>query len=161
MKTLPFVCFSALLGFVHDSVGQDSAHVKRAITPPLVNLQVYPPILVGSSGGVSLTNGSGSGVITGTPSGCVVQQTLAVHSFGNSYGVPYVGEIEIESRRNLRVNGCVGSYTPPTNCSFNRVVFNLTVTVAGVQFDRLGEMYLGDTEIWRTSTAEPTLNGIV
>jgi len=61
----------------------------------------------------------------------------------------------------IKLTGIIGSYTPPTNCSFNRVVLNLTVTVAGVQFDRLGEMYLGDTEIWRTSTAEPTLNGIM
>jgi hypothetical protein len=29
------------------------------------------------------------------------------------------------------------------------------------QFDRLAIMYLGDIEVWRTSTAEPTSNGIV
>lgn len=40
------------------------------------------------------------------------------------------------------------------------MTFNLTATAAGRQFDRLGEIYLGDTEIWRTSTAEPTKNGI-
>ncbi|KAE9968338.1 hypothetical protein BLS_005907 [Venturia inaequalis] len=38
---------------------------------------------------------------------------------------------------------------------------NFTVTSSGRQFDRLAVMYLNDTEIWRTSTAEPTLNGIV
>lgn len=32
---------------------------------------------------------------------------------------------------------------------------NLTVVSEGVQFDRLAIMYLGDTEVWRTSTAEP------
>lgn len=38
---------------------------------------------------------------------------------------------------------------------------NLTVTVRGRQFDRLGMMYLGDTEVFRTSSAEPTYSGIV
>lgn len=33
---------------------------------------------------------------------------------------------------------------------------NFTVVSAGVQYDRLAIMYLGDTEVWRTSTAEPT-----
>lgn len=37
---------------------------------------------------------------------------------------------------------------------------NFTVTSKGRQFDRLALMYLGDTEVWRTSTAEPTANGI-
>src|SRR3954454_13240689 len=37
---------------------------------------------------------------------------------------------------------------------------NFTVTSKGRQFDRLALMYLGDTEVWRTSTAEPTTNGI-
>ena len=32
---------------------------------------------------------------------------------------------------------------------------NMTVTSNGVQFDRLGIMYLGDVEVYRTSTAEP------
>ncbi len=38
-----------------------------------------------------------------------------------------------------------------------------TVTTAGAQFDRLGVMYLGDIEVFRTSTAEPNLipGGIV
>ena len=71
------------------------------------------------------------------------QQTLMVHTFGWSYGIPYVGQ-----------------YTPP-NCDFDRVSFNFTVTSAGRQFDRLGLMFFNDTEIWRTSTAEPTANGII
>lgn len=37
---------------------------------------------------------------------------------------------------------------------------NFTVTSKGRQFDRLALMYFGDTEVWRTSTAEPTKNGI-
>ena len=38
---------------------------------------------------------------------------------------------------------------------------NFTVTSQGRQFDRLALMYLGDIEVFRTSTAEPTVNGIV
>jgi len=37
---------------------------------------------------------------------------------------------------------------------------NFTVTSKGRQFDRLAIMYFNDTEVWRTSTAEPTINGI-
>jgi Peptide N-acetyl-beta-D-glucosaminyl asparaginase amidase A len=37
---------------------------------------------------------------------------------------------------------------------------NFTVTSQGKQYDRLALMYFGDTEVWRTSTAEPTTNGI-
>lgn len=38
---------------------------------------------------------------------------------------------------------------------------NFTVTSRGRQFDRLGLMYLGDIEVFRTSTAEPTASGIL
>lgn len=37
---------------------------------------------------------------------------------------------------------------------------NFTVTSKGRQFDRLAIMYFGDIEVWRTSTSEPTTNGI-
>lgn len=37
---------------------------------------------------------------------------------------------------------------------------NFTVISKGRQFDRLAIMYLNDTEIYRTSTAEPTVHGI-
>lgn len=53
----------------------------------------------------------------------------------------------------------IGSYIPP-ECSFNRVTMNLTVTSKGRQFDRLALMYFNDTEVFRTSTAEPTPDGI-
>jgi hypothetical protein len=68
---------------------------------------------------------------------------LMQHVFAFSYGMPFVS-----------------SYTPPP-CSFNTVTINLTVTSSGRQFDRLALMYLGDIEVFRTSTAEPTATGIV
>ncbi|KAI0868777.1 peptide N-acetyl-beta-D-glucosaminyl asparaginase amidase A-domain-containing protein [Hypoxylon argillaceum] len=67
---------------------------------------------------------------------------LMVHTFANSYGAPFVG-----------------NYTPP-KCDFDHVVINFTTLVQGRQFDRTGVMYLGDNEVWRTSTAEPTSYGI-
>lgn len=73
--------------------------------------------------------------------GC--EAIIMEHTFAFSYGQPFVGE-----------------YNPP-DCAFNRVVFNFTVTSAGRQFDRLGLMFLGDIEVFRTSTAEPTQNGII
>ncbi len=39
-------------------------------------------------------------------------------------------------------------------------MLNFTVTSRGRQFDRLGMLFLGDIEIFRTSTAEPTSQGI-
>ncbi|KAH8645749.1 peptide N-acetyl-beta-D-glucosaminyl asparaginase amidase A-domain-containing protein [Xylariales sp. PMI_506] len=65
------------------------------------------------------------------------------HSFANSYGAPFVG-----------------NYTPPSNCDFNHVTLNFTVEIAGRQYDRWGSMYLGDIEVFSTSTAEPTPTGI-
>ncbi|KAG5955767.1 hypothetical protein E4U58_006962 [Claviceps cyperi] len=73
---------------------------------------------------------------------CVVK--LMEHVFANSYGRPFVA-----------------NYVPPSPSScplastFDRVVVNFTVVSEGRQFDRLATMWLNDTEIWRTSTAEP------
>ncbi|KAF2220197.1 peptide N-acetyl-beta-D-glucosaminyl asparaginase amidase A-domain-containing protein [Elsinoe ampelina] len=78
----------------------------------------------------------------GTAAALTCQSTLVVYSFQNSYGQPYVGP-----------------YTPPS-CNFNKVTWNLTVTSRGRQFDRLGTVSLGPIEVFRTSTAEPTANGI-
>lgn len=53
-----------------------------------------------------------------------------------------------------------GNYEPP-QFDFDTVIMNLTVTSKGRQFDRLALMFLGDIEVFRTSTAEPTANGII
>ncbi|PYI25415.1 peptide-N4-(N-acetyl-beta-D-glucosaminyl) asparaginase amidase N [Aspergillus indologenus CBS 114.80] len=71
------------------------------------------------------------------------ERVLVDYDFGNSYSLPYVG-----------------FYEPP-RCKFDTVRINLTVTSKGRQYDRLAIFYLGDTELWRTSTAEPTSDGIV
>ncbi|KAI9373319.1 peptide N-acetyl-beta-D-glucosaminyl asparaginase amidase A-domain-containing protein [Aspergillus egyptiacus] len=68
---------------------------------------------------------------------------LVDHVFGFSYGHPFLG------------------YYEPPRCDFDTVRLNLTVTSKGRQFDRLAHMYLGDIEVFRTSTAEPTRDGII
>ncbi|KAH0830569.1 peptide N-acetyl-beta-D-glucosaminyl asparaginase amidase A-domain-containing protein [Lanmaoa asiatica] len=54
---------------------------------------------------------------------------------------------------------------PPTNCgepgSWAAVTLNFTVTSNGTQYDRLGVFTFQNTEIWRTSTPEPTHDGII
>lgn len=118
-------------------------YAALAVMPVLRVFQVYPPVLTPTSNGMALSNGQAQDPMVAT-SGCVRSQVLMQHRFGNSYGKPFVS-----------------SYTPPLYCSFNRVTFNITVTSKGRQFDRLGVVYFGSTEIWRTSTAEPTQDGIV
>ncbi|KAF7185411.1 Peptide-N4-(N-acetyl-beta-glucosaminyl)asparagine amidase A [Pseudocercospora fuligena] len=114
----------------------------RQTTKALVEvLQVYTPVLtVASDSALEITDGSSNAsVVIVEPVAPVCEQTLVVHSFGASYGKPYVG-----------------TYEPPP-CSFNRVTWNLTVTSGpGRQFDRLGTVWFGDTELFRTSTAEPS-----
>lgn len=76
------------------------------------------------------------------------EEVLLTHTFANSYGKL----------------ACT-SYSPPTACGqpgdWASVIFNLTTTSIGRQYDRLGQLYLNDVEIWRTSTAEPTKIGII
>lgn len=117
----------------------------RASKSPLLEVfQVYPPVLtVARNGALEITDDTpGEGAQSTGSYQSVCEEVLAVHSFGYSYGQPFIS-----------------SYTSP-GCDFNRVTWNLTVVSAGRQFDRLGIVYLGDTEVFRTSTAEPTANGI-
>ncbi|THA57657.1 peptide-N4-asparagine amidase A [Streptomyces sp. A1136] len=56
-----------------------------------------------------------------------------------------------------------GSYTPPTGCGHDgwaKVVLRLDGEVKGRQYDRLGNLTLGGVEILRTSTPEPSPEGI-
>lgn len=114
------------------------------------------------------------------PSSCQVE--LMDHVFANSYGNPFVGKcytspaskpnaknapftfprlcrsaIRIARSPIGRLTFRAADYEPPSpdSCPFNRVVMNFTVVSEGRQFDRLAIMWLGDTEVWRTSTAEP------
>ncbi|KAF7304886.1 Peptide-N4-(N-acetyl-beta-glucosaminyl)asparagine amidase A [Mycena kentingensis (nom. inval.)] len=56
-------------------------------------------------------------------------------------------------------------FTPPTDCgapgTWAAITLNFTVTSNGTQFDRLGIFTFQNVEIWRTSTPEPTRDGII
>lgn len=101
----------------------------------LQNYEVAQPVLMpyGTSDSDGSTDDDGSL----SEGDCKV--LLMRRDFAWSYGDPFVGQ-----------------YTPP-DCDFNRVVINFTVVSEGRQYDRLAIMYLGDIEVWRTSTAEPTV----
>ncbi|KAK4153210.1 peptide N-acetyl-beta-D-glucosaminyl asparaginase amidase A-domain-containing protein [Chaetomidium leptoderma] len=100
----------------------------------LKTFEVAQPVLM--PGGPAESDGSTRHGTDYSSELCTVQ--LMRHDFAWSYDAPFVGD-----------------YTPP-NCEFNRVVLNFSVVSEGRQFDRLAIMYFGDTEVWRTSTAEPT-----
>lgn len=57
-----------------------------------------------------------------------------------------------------------GTYTPPTGCGspgrWSKVVLRLDGSVAGRQYDRLGYLDIGGVEVFRTSTPEPSQDGI-
>lgn len=109
---------------------------------PLVDFQVYEPVLTPSG--------------TSDQYGCIYTQTLMSYVFSNSYGAPFVGRPS-PSRSNevrLMIVLRVGEYTPPP-CTFNRVTITFTATSSGRQFDRLGLMYLGDIEVWRSELSLP------
>ncbi|CAH7669339.1 peptide N-acetyl-beta-D-glucosaminyl asparaginase amidase A-domain-containing protein, partial [Phakopsora pachyrhizi] len=73
------------------------------------------------------------------------EKILLEHTFENSYGRP------------AKVD-----YSPPAECgppgSWASVIFNLTTTSKGRQYDRLGLMYLDGIEVWRTSTGKELIN---
>ncbi|AEO55901.1 hypothetical protein MYCTH_2300199 [Thermothelomyces thermophilus ATCC 42464] len=100
----------------------------------LKTFEVAQPVLMPD--GPAESDGSTRNATDYSPELCTV--LLMRHDFAWSYDAPFMGE-----------------YTPP-DCEFNRVVLNFSVVSEGRQFDRLAIMYFGDTEVWRTSTAEPT-----
>ncbi|WP_282700009.1 peptide-N4-asparagine amidase [Streptomyces sp. CC219B] len=55
-----------------------------------------------------------------------------------------------------------GRYTPPHGCgdSWSKVVLRLDGKVKGRQYDRLGHVSVGGVEIFRTSTPQPSPDGI-
>lgn len=68
----------------------------------------------------------------------VATVSLGEHTFVNSWGDPYVT-----------------NYFPP-QVEFTHVRITLQVSSFDIQYDRLAKLYIANSEIWRTSTAEPT-----
>lgn len=147
-ECVPAIEWQAVVSYPTFDLVKDAVPVPSATASPssvLEVFQVYQPVLTPSGivDGTVLEDGTGNVAPIAqvvAPSSC--ETLLMDHSFGFSYGKPFIG-----------------NYTPP-KCNFNRVSMNFTVTSRGRQFDRLALMYFGDTEVWRTSTAEPTANGI-
>ncbi|WP_132297056.1 peptide-N4-asparagine amidase [Kribbella sp. VKM Ac-2568] len=54
------------------------------------------------------------------------------------------------------------TYTPPADCRgpWSKVVLRMNGSVKGVQFDRLGHITIGGVGVFRTSTPEPSTDGI-
>ncbi|TVY12620.1 Peptide-N4-(N-acetyl-beta-glucosaminyl)asparagine amidase A [Lachnellula arida] len=75
--------------------------------------------------------------------GTSCEQVVLQYTFAGSYGTPYVG-----------------TYSPPEDCEFTTTIFNLSMTSSGINYDRLGLIYFGDVEVWRTTTAMPVRTGI-
>ncbi|MCX5555824.1 peptide-N4-asparagine amidase [Streptomyces sp. NBC_00038] len=55
-----------------------------------------------------------------------------------------------------------GDYTPPGDCGdrWSKVVLRLDGNVKGRQYDRLGYLHIGGVEVFRTSTPQPSPDGI-
>ncbi|WP_030147326.1 MULTISPECIES: peptide-N4-asparagine amidase [unclassified Streptomyces] len=55
-----------------------------------------------------------------------------------------------------------GTYAPPEGCGerWSKVVLRLDGTVKGRQYDRLGYLHVGGVEVFRTSTPQPSPDGI-
>ncbi|TQE39887.1 peptide-N4-asparagine amidase [Streptomyces ipomoeae] len=55
-----------------------------------------------------------------------------------------------------------GTYAPPGDCgkSWSKVVLRLDGKVKGRQYDRLGYLHIGGVEVFRTSTPQPSPDGI-
>jgi hypothetical protein len=133
-KALPYC---ARASWIHEITAEEK--------PPLNVFEVYtPPRAYGNSLAGGLKEQAEFVATTGGKKKEECQQVLMQHVFDWSYGKPFVGD-----------------YNSPTDCAWTNVLFNLTMTSQGRQFDRLGHLFLGDIEVWRTSTAEPTSHGIV
>ena len=73
---------------------------------------------------------------------------------------PTSGSCKVTLIQNYMFNNftpATGSYAPPAACPgpWSKVVLDWTVSVSGVQFDRLGAIWLGGTEIFHFTTSEP------
>lgn len=67
----------------------------------------------------------------------VFSQQILEYTFANSFGNPFIGTI------------------PLPNVEFTHVMLHMETTSTGIQYDRLGRIFVNGAEIWRTSTSEP------
>ncbi|WP_018351823.1 peptide-N4-asparagine amidase [Longispora albida] len=72
--------------------------------------------------------------------------------------------VQIVDHKFVNFTPFTGTYVPPGGCgaagSWSKVVLDLHGAVKGRQFDRLGALSLGGVTIFKTSTPEPSADGI-
>lgn len=146
-SALPSIAPSADAVSPSSSMSSSSSTASATPTSVIQVFQLDPPIL--GVGRVLVDDGVanssiGAGGVSGA-NGTLCQVTLMEHEFKDSFGQLFVG--------NFTPPACMGTS--------NTVMMNFTVQSKGTQFDRLATMYFGDTEVFRTSTAEPKRAGIV
>ncbi|HET6292585.1 MAG TPA: peptide-N4-asparagine amidase [Kribbella sp.] len=78
--------------------------------------------------------------------------------------VPHTRHCSVEIVRNgfKNFDPYQSTYTPPAACRgpWSKVVLRMEGSVKGVQYDRLGHITIGGVGIFRTSTPEPSTDGI-
>src|SRR3954469_1353613 len=78
--------------------------------------------------------------------------------------VPHTKHCQVEIVRNQFRNfdPYQSTYTPPAACQgpWSKVVLRMHGAVKGVQYDRLGHITIGGVGVFRTSTPEPSTDGI-
>ncbi|MFJ8199548.1 peptide-N4-asparagine amidase [Streptomyces sp. NPDC096152] len=106
--------------------------------------------------------------------GAIGQPTDAPDEFGTDWHDPVTAapSVTVPSGKSCRITLAEarfrdftpyrGTYTPPDGCGdrWSKVVLRLDGNVRGRQYDRLGYLRVGGVEILRTSTPEPSPDGI-
>ena len=108
--------------------------------------------------------------------GCITPATAAPPpaEFGTDYDdprtpapaitVPATKHCSVEIVRNgfRNFDPYQSTYTPPSDCRgpWSKVVLRMNGAVKGVQYDRLGHITIGGVGVFRTSTPEPSADGI-
>ncbi|WP_206685916.1 peptide-N4-asparagine amidase [Kribbella qitaiheensis] len=101
-------------------------------------------------------------------------QVVPPSEFGTDYddprtpappvAVPNTRHCSVEIVRNgfKNFDPYTSTYTPPAGCRgpWSKVVLKMQGSVKGVQYDRLGHITIGGVGVFRTSTPEPSTDGI-
>lgn len=110
-------------------------------------------------------------MLNGVVSALLLLSTLPVWSFP-SYDDPVTSDpllVRPDGRKcavNLFINAtssysevAVTEYQPPVGClgnmNWSRVILDWNATIKGLQFDRVGAIWIGGVEVLRTTTPEP------
>ncbi|THC55449.1 peptide-N4-asparagine amidase [Streptomyces sp. A1499] len=115
-----------------------------------------------------------AGTLLGTSPSAAAVKPPAPPEFGTDWHDPVTAAPPVEKPRTKSCAVTVaeaqfkdftpftGDYTPPRGCGdrWGKVVLRLDGEVKGRQYDRLGYLRIGGVEVFRTSTPEPSADGI-